>query len=174
MNTFARIKPIAAYEKVRYYSIVLGDDEDSLFEHFIAVQQGEHPKKLNHILAWIRVIGEKYGAQEYLFRSEAFGADASALPPKGKHREPVYIEYGKKSANALRLYTFRINERVVFLFDGALKTAATAQNCPNVSAHFKMANILTAAIQTALEEQDLRWEEDFSDINYDENFTLSL
>lgn len=79
-------------------------------------------QKLNHVLEWIKTIGDKYGAQHHFFRSEASIADASALPPIGKDREPCFTEFGKNKANNLRLYCLRANERVVFLFNGDLKT----------------------------------------------------
>ncbi|MBZ9630982.1 hypothetical protein LB465_09335 [Salegentibacter sp. LM13S] len=174
MNIFARIKPIARYNKVSYYSLVINDNNLSLFEEFVAVQTESNKSKLNHILSWIKIIGIKYGAQPHHFRSEAAIADTSALPPKGVKREPAYIEKGKKANNMLRLYTFRLNENVVFLFSGDLKTSRYAQNCPNVSSHFSLANKLTAAIQAALEEKEIRWIEDFTQIEFEQDFKLEL
>lgn len=174
MNIFAHIKPIARYDKVSYYSLLLNDDKDSLFEDFVKVQTQSNKKKLNHILAWIKIIGNKYGAQTHHFRPEASIADTSALPPKGVKREPAYIEKGKKTSNMLRLYTFRLNENVVFLFNGALKTSRYAQDCPNVSPHFDLANKLTAALQAALEEKEIRWIDDFTQIEFEQDFKLEL
>ena len=168
------IKPIAQYDKVSYYSLVLDDEEVCLFEDFVAVQTESNKKKLNHILAWIKIIGNKYGAQTHHFRPEAKIADTSALPPKGVEREPAYIEKGKKTNNMLRLYTFRLNESVVFLFNGALKTSHYAQDCPNVAPHFEMANELTAALQAALEEKEIRWIDDFTQIEFEQDFKLEL
>ena len=173
MNKFAHIKPIAQYARVSYYSIVLEEDDAvSLFEKFVIEQDRAERKKLNHILRWIKIIGEKYGAQIHHFRPEAKFADASALPPKGKTREPAYIENGKKANNMLRLYTFRVNESVVFLFNGGLKTTKYAQDCPNVAPCFHLANQLTAALQKALEEKEIRWNEDFTQIDYDSDFEI--
>lgn len=157
-----------------YYSLVLDEESVSLFEGFVTEQTKENKEKLNHILAWMKVIGNKYGAQEHYFRPEAETADASALPPKGIKREPAYIEKGKKVSNMLRLYTFRLNENVVFLFSGGLKTSNYAQDCPNVAPHFKMANKLTAALQTALEEKEIEWKDDFTQIHFATDFKLEL
>ncbi|MEG9327030.1 hypothetical protein V6B16_03710 [Salinimicrobium catena] len=173
MNKFAQIKPIAKYAKVSYFSIVLEEnDPKSLFEEFVEKHTQTEKKKLNHILEWIKQIGDKYGAQLYHFRPEAEFADASALPPKGKNREPAYIEKGKKTNNMLRLYTFRVNESVVFLFNGAVKTTQYAQDCPNVGSYFHQANQLTAALQKALEEKVIRWNKDFTQIDYDSDFEI--
>lgn len=83
MNTFACIKPIARYKKVAYYSVCINDTNTSLFEEFIKYHEVANKDKLNHVVAWIKTIGDKYGAKTHLFRPEAKFADASALPPKG-------------------------------------------------------------------------------------------
>ncbi len=83
MNTFAIIKPIARYKKVAYYSVCISDTSVSLFEEFIKHHEVANKDKLNHVLEWIKIIGDKYGAKTHLFRPEAEFADASALPPKG-------------------------------------------------------------------------------------------
>jgi hypothetical protein len=149
VNTFAHIKPIARYNKVAYYSVCINENQTSLFEDFINYHSELNRKKLNHVLEWIKIIGDKYGAQNHLFRPEAAIADASALPPKGKHREPCYTELGKTKANNIRLYCLRANENVVFLFNGGIKTKKKAQECLNVKSHFKLANQLTKAIDNA-------------------------
>ena len=174
MNTFAKIKCVAEYKKVTYYSVSLNNNEDTLFENFIEIHSDTNRKKLNHILSWIRIVGNKYGAQTHYFRPEAEISDTSAFPPKGKDRKPVYIENGKKKANNLRLYCFRANENVVFLFNGDIKTTKKAQNCPNVGPHFKLANQLTRAIENAFKEGNIKWTAYYDDILYDEELMIEL
>lgn len=174
MNTFAHIKPIARYNKVAYYSVCMNDHKASLFEEFISYHETNNKNKLNHVLEWIKIIGNKYGAQTHLFRPEAAIADTSALPPKGKDREPSYTELGKTKANNMRLYCLRANESVVFLFNGDIKTTHYAQDCPNVKNHFTLANQLTKAIDRAFEEKDIVWNDDFSLINFSSDFKLFL
>lgn len=174
MNTFAHIKPIARYNKVAYYSVCINENETSLFEDFINHHSQHNRKKLNHVLEWIKIIGDKYGAQHHLFRPEAATADASALPPKGKNREPSYTELGKPKANNIRLYCLRANENVVFLFNGDIKTTHYAQDCPNVKDHFTLANRLTKAIDSAFVEKDIVWNDDFTLINCSSDLKLFL
>lgn len=174
MNTFAHIKPIAQYNKVSYYSVCMKSNTVSLFEEFINFHTTANKKKLNHVLEWIRIIGNKYGAQPHLFRPEGESADASALPPKGIERPPHYTEFGKKKANNIRLYCLRANENVVILFNGDIKTTQYAQDCPNVKKHFKLANLLTKAIDNAFIEKDIVWNDDHTEINFDEDFKLYL
>lgn len=174
MNTFAHIKPLFRYKKVAYYSIVVGYENDSLYEQFVKKQTLENREKLIHIQTWLRTIGNKYGAQKHLFRNEAKGADTSALPPKGKNRVPTYIENGKTKRNSLRLYTFRASEKVVFLFGGDLKTKNKAQECTNVKDHFNLANQITKAIDSAFKDKEIRWSQDYKTILVDKDFELEF
>jgi len=131
-------------------------------------------------MSWIQKIGDKVGAYEQYFRHEAKTGDARALPPRGKNREPVYIEFNDakgrddNKSNDLRLYCLRANDSVVFLFNGDIKTAETPQECENVRAHFKMANKLSKVIDAAFLNKEIRWINDHSDIEIDDNFILQL
>lgn len=174
MNTFAEIKPLSRYDKVAYYSVSIDGNEKSLFEEFIAKHSSRNKRKLNHILKWMQIIGMKYGAQTRIFRNEAYGADTSALPPKGKKREPVYEENGVIVSNNLRLYCLRASESVVFLFGGDIKTARNAQDCPNVKTHFKLANALTKAIDQAFRDKEISWIESGKLIDVEPGFKLKL
>lgn len=64
------------------------------------------------------------GAVFDLFRQERL---CVALPPKGKYLD---------KAIDLRLYCHWVSRNVVILFNGGVKTANKAQDCPNVSIHF--------------------------------------
>jgi len=172
VNNFAQIKPIAQYKKVCYYSVCINDCKDSLFEEFIKRHTVSNKNKLDHILNWLKIIGDRYGAQTHHFRPEGETADASALPPKGMDRKPQYTEYGKKKINNLRLYCLRANPSVVFLFSGDIKTAKKAQNCPNVKKHFKLANQITKAIDNAFREKDIIWYDDWTQIDYNEELKI--
>lgn len=63
---------------------------------------------------------------------------------------------------------------MVILFSGAIKTANYAQDCPNVSLHFKQANQLTKAIDTAIKVKDIRWIDDYSDIDFEDDLLMDL
>lgn len=173
MNNFVQIKKVVQYDKVSYYSVTINSETTSLFENFIAIHTANNRDKLNHILDWIEVIGIKHGAKTHLFRSEAYGSDTSALPPAGKEREPSYIEEGETESNNLRLYCFRLNVNVVILYSGDLKTADKAQHCTNVRTHFLLANKLTKALENAIKENDICWNEDCTDIIFDSDFEIS-
>lgn len=178
MNGIIRLKHINDYEKVSYYSVCLDyDDEqvqnvDSLFESFIKEQQINNQEKLNHILSWLAEIGNKYGAQTRYFRPEQQQGEAMGLPPKQYSKEPVYTEDDEPFPNNLRLYCHLLNENVVILFSGAIKTAETPQQCPNVKSHFQLANRLTNIIDKAIKEKDILWINENQDINYSDDLIL--
>ncbi|MEC3965588.1 hypothetical protein [Flagellimonas halotolerans] len=180
MSSFARLKHIQDYDRVSYYSICLSDDPEnldsveSMYESFLRTHGGKHKKKVVHIANWLKEIGEKYGAQEHLFRDEQNQGEANGLPPKGTDRPPTYTEDGKNIPNNLRLYCYRLNEHVVILFSGDIKTAKNAQDCANVKSHFELANQLTKAIDLALKEKEITWIDDFTNIAFDIDMIMPL
>lgn len=179
MNNFAKIVLVQRFKKVSYYSLILNDDETSMFKQFMNKHTAENKNKLQHIIKWIGEIGEKYGAKEFYFRNEAETADASALPPIGVDREPTYVEYNETTSedenisNNLRLYCLRANENVVFLFNGDIKTKDKAQDCDNVRKHFRLANKLAEVIDKAIIEKDIKWNHNGTDIVFDSDLELN-
>ena len=151
MNIFASLIDLSdelPTSKVRYYTIQIVGEEHNVFEQFILRHQQEPSltEEFNDLLAWITIrMGEQRGALERFFRHERM---AKALPPP-----PRYLEINYE--HQLRLYCMRIIDRIVILFDGAVKTAATAQECPIVGPHFRMANQYADAIDQALRTGDI-------------------
>lgn len=177
MNNFAELILVEQYRKVTYYSVAI-NNEDALYDQFIEKHTTENNEKLNHILTWLEKIGDKIGAHEHYFRNEAETGDARALPPKGKNREPSYVEFSKTTGknentpNNLRLYCFRASESVVFLFNGDIKTKQYPQDCDNVRPHFKLANKLSKLLDQAIINKEIQWNEDWSDIRVEDDFKL--
>lgn len=171
MSNFASIKFINEFDKVTYYSLVINgeEDEESLFEAFIKKFTPIEIEKLNHILSWLREIGDKYGAQRSLFREENY---ASALPPSGINKKPTYTEDDVTTGNPLRLYCHRLNDHVVLLFNGGIKTAAAVQDCANVRMPFILANKLSKLVDDRIRDGDIEWEDDLMDIKFEENYKL--
>jgi tRNA-dihydrouridine synthase len=178
VNTFAKIKHINSFAKVEYYSVCLEEDgEISLYEKFINKHTIQNKTELNHIQSWIKWIGIQYSAKSDYFRNEAETADASALPPENPNWDPTFIEWHKETktgkTNMLRLYTFRANDHVVFLFNGDIKTADTAQNCPNVRSHFRLANTLSEVLNNCFKEGNINWNAQQTDIEFEEDLELN-
>lgn len=107
----------------------------------------------------------KHGAQDKYFRHEGIKSDTKGLPPK-------FVE----TKNLLRLYCYKANEKVVFLFNGRCKTrtVAKAQDCPNVRPHFLLANILVEKLNKLFDEDIIKWNNDFSDIIVPTDFSFEL
>ena len=177
MSNFGQIIFIQQYKKITYYSIAI-NSEDALYDQFLERHTDENNNKLNHILSWLKELGDKVGAHDQYFRNEAETGDARALPPIGKNRKPVYVEYSEatkenvNTPNNLRLYCLRANEAVVFLFNGDIKTKQYPQDCGNVREHFKIANLLSKLLDQAFINKDIEWNEDWTDIIVDDDFVL--
>lgn len=178
MNNFAKIILVQRFKKVNYYTLKLEEDELSLFGQFQRKHTAENRDKLNHILAWIKVIGNKIGAKKDHFRPEENNGSAVALPPIGKDKEPTYVEFNDETGkdentpNNLRLYCYRLGDNVVFLFNGDIKTAETAQECDNVRPHFKLANELTNVLDKAI-GNGFKLNKDYTDLEIDNDFELN-
>jgi hypothetical protein len=140
MHNFATIKHIQTFEKVSYFSIIFDSDSLSLFEVFSERIKNDVNLKedLQIITAWLIKIGAR-GAKKIWFREEG---SAQALPPK------IHLLAGKYTS--LRLYCAVLNESVVVLFSGDIKTTLKAQDCPNVKDHFQLANRISERLTQAI------------------------
>ena len=183
MNNFATLNKVGTYDKVVYYTLTIEDEDGvndkSLFEMFIEKHSKENYEKFHHIMTWLQIIGNEIGAKEYYFRQEAEISDTSALPPTGVDREPTYVEINNETGeeenkpNNLRLYCFRASETVVFLFNGDVKTENKAQDCDNVRPHFRLANRLTKLLEDKFKEKEILWNEDGTNIEFEEDLELN-
>lgn len=127
MHNFAFIEEFDRFRKVAFYTLLKRLSELSETDDFLQrmeIETGNSPQ-LRRLLRWIEFIGDRRkGAEPRFFRSEAL---CVALPPKRKYlEEPM----------DLRLYCHLVSDSIVVLYNGGIKTARTAQDCPNVSRHF--------------------------------------
>ncbi|MBS9525842.1 hypothetical protein KI659_17610 [Litoribacter alkaliphilus] len=105
----------------------------------------------SRFIAVLEEIGDYRGAKERYFRKEkAF----EALPPKNKAVKELQLEEFEPVEN-WRLYCLRLSDSIVILFNGDIKTANTAQECPNVSPFFYQAEKFTRLIDQAIQEGDI-------------------
>lgn len=174
MNIFAKIVRLTDFQftKVRYFSIGLKEGEVNEFFDFLNRMEdiAEVADDLSNMLVWIEEIGEKYGAiKDRFFRDESIFADVQALPPSKKQMEACEI-----LVEDLRLYCMVLNENVVFLFNGGIKTTVNAKDCPNVGKYIYQANRLVKKIDECLRNKDITWNEDNTDIEFDEDLEIEL
>ncbi len=146
MNIFAQIIEVQAFSKVTYYSILKEGEKQNMFLQFLnrIAEKVELAEDLQLLKTWLKLIGDKYGAQEQYFRHEQA---ANALPPPFRFTE---------TQSSLRLYCMRVSENTVILFSGDIKTTQHAQDCPNVGPHFKEALRLTKKIDEAMRERRIQ------------------
>ncbi len=173
VNKFAHIVKLDkfTFENVKYYSIRFEDSEFTEFENFLTRMESEHDfeEDVINLFTWLEIIGKKEGAKEKYFRHEGFISDVKALPPGA----PIMKKHELIVRN-VRLYCQRLNEHVVILFNGGIKTDTKAQNCPNVSVYFNQANLMAKQINELFKEKEIIWNSDHTDIVFGQDLTLTL
>lgn len=158
MNIFAKILEIQGFtgNRVKYYSVQVGDRKYSEFEDFIRrhLEIKAIDKQLNYLNRVLENFSHE-GARRHYFREErAF----QALPPKARYLE---FDLGREQ---LRLYCLYISENIVFLFNGGIKTKAKAQDCKNVKSYFQEAEKLTSAIDKMIKEKRIEFDDNLTEI----------
>ncbi len=174
MNIFAKLERLTDFQfkKVRYFSIRFKEKEVCEFLDFLNRMEdiGEVAEDLSNLLVWIEEIGERYGAiKNRFFRNESIIADVQALPPSKKQ-----MEVNEIPVEDLRVYCMVLNENVVFLFNGGIKTTDNAKECPKVGPYIKQANQIVRKIDECLKNKDISWNKDRSDIEFDEELEIEL
>lgn len=147
---FVTIEEFECFETVHYYTVRFEDYDESETDYFLKSlsENSSYKEEIDVLLRLIEAIGNK-GAKQHYFRFENY---AEALPPSSKFVETLIDE---KLNLSIRLYCMRITDSIVILFNGGFKTTQSAQECPNVSRHFQMANRMSSIIQKMLVEKEL-------------------
>lgn len=158
-----------SFEKVRYYSAVLGDRSLDEFRDF-QLRLGREPDnraELAEINRYIQQIGEVTGAFPGQFRNE--GA-ADGLPPPYHH----FLPSGDLNDYGLRLYCIRLSPYVVILLNGDRKTALKVQDCPQCYPHFDRARKLAVKIDKAIVEGNIELDEKTRELIVWDDFELTI
>lgn len=129
-------------EKVTYYSFLQEGSDYTETENFIQRFKDHelHGYDFNVIMAVIKEMGVKRGADIAYFRGESYG---EALPPPYK-------------SGSLRLYCGRYSHNIVILCNGGIKTSNLAQTSPDCQPHFDLMNALMKQINERVAEKMLR------------------
>lgn len=162
MNIFVEEIEEFQFGIVRFYSIRVDDNEYNEFERFLRKheQNSGISEELDQLFQFLEEMGDKYGAREQFFR---FENQAHAIPKHSK--QFPYIEKGAK----LRLYCLRLNDHVVFLFHGGIKTKHSAQDCKNVSIHFHNANRFVQKINELIRNNEILFNEKGTELTFDKD-----
>lgn len=172
MNIFATIVGLETELNtplVRYYTVELEEDGEQtnlLADFILNHHQDERISEEYHdLLAWIvERMGSMHGARQRYFRHEG---KADGLPPPSYFLDVAY-------EHNLRLYCMRLSDHVVILFSGGVKTADTAQDCPVVAPHFRLAQKLCMAIQEAIRNRDISLINEETELHIPEGFEIIL
>ena len=128
VNSFATIVPFQRYSVVNFYSIKSEDKDLSEADDFFQRMSENNgiEDQLERLVYWMEQLGDGAIDVEDL-RHEGI---CQALPPDRRVTNE-FIE--------LRLYCHIISDKVIILFNGDIKTAMKAKDCPNVGPHHRRA-----------------------------------
>lgn len=109
----------------------------------------DYTHEINMFNTLLVEIGERGAKSPRLFRDE--GA-ALALPPGRGYLATLGYE-----PMQIRLYCYKVSEKIVILFNGDIKTPGvqSAQDCPRVGPYFAQAQRFAKALDVARQEK--RW-----------------
>ncbi|MBN7810806.1 hypothetical protein J0A68_07560 [Algoriphagus sp. H41] len=135
MKRCFEIKAYISFEKTQFYTIEeVGKGINETDEFFIRFKDNpDYQKDIATIKYWIQKIGKESGALERHFRPE-------------KSAEAIPITISK-----LRLYCYRLSDKIVILGNGGIKSSQKVQDSPDAFPHFEVMNTLAFAIQMKLE-----------------------
>lgn len=97
------------------YSVLIEDDDVSLFEHFLQEQRSNHSRELENIVSRLIIIGEHTGARSSFFKHH-----------EGNPGDGLVALYDTPDKR-LRLYAIRYGVDIVVLGGGGIKVVRALQ-----------------------------------------------
>jgi hypothetical protein len=137
--------------KTQIYSVVIDNDDKSLFEHFLDENDENYHEELLEILTRLRSIAQKEGAREHLFKT--------AEGKLGDGVEALYDESKRK----LRLYCIRYGSVLLVLGGGGAKNVRALQDDPKLKKENYLLRQVSKRLSKAMQDGDLKWNNNFSD-----------
>ena len=131
---------------VDFYSVLLNENELTEFEKFDAKSFPKHEREVTIIYDILKVI-KKSKARNYYFKEEK---SAHAIPIV-----PRSIMDANKNDFGIRLYCIYLNDNLVILLNGDIKTKKDPTACINVKDHFKRAWLIADKIDKMLADGGL-------------------
>lgn len=140
MKRYFEIKSYLDFDKTHFYTIHEDgagfNETDAFFLRF--KDDPAYQKDIETIKYWIEKIGKEFGSRERYFRPEKKAYAIPIPPPKSN----------------LRLYCCRINDQVVILGNGGIKSSQTVQKSPDAFPHFEVMNTVAFVTQMKLKKQE--------------------
>lgn len=138
-------------------------ETDKFFDRYAIPEHPLEDKALQLFRLITQSIANKYGATNDFF--DRLENKAQALPPKPKRWVEEIKELGVNFP--LRLYCYRITEKIVILFNGGIKDANSAQESKSLSMKFYEAQTFVKNIEDAIQSEMI---EISNDKRYLQNF----
>lgn len=132
------------FSLVTYYTVRWDEAKESETEKFFRrfMSDMTHREHFNEIVALLKDLGTRKGAKKRYF--ERYADEASELPPKQKIEvDGIEINYFE---NVLRLFCTRINDNVVVLFNGGVKSSQATQDSPDLASKLREAKYFAKKI----------------------------
>lgn len=138
-----KIEEYKNFENVRIYTVKFDDEKNNETDRFISrfINSEKHKDDFSTIIYWINKIGSS-GVLERYFRTEN---RALAIP----------VESGKN----LRLYCFRVNDNILILGNGGVKTSKKVQNSQDCLPHFELMNHVAKKLYWGLHDKKINIED---------------
>jgi len=131
--------------KTTIYSVILGDDELTLYDYFIEENIEEYKKEIKSIVNRLAIIGNETGAREQFFKLN-----------EGKPGDSVCALYDEPS-NYLRLYCIRYGLCVIILGGGGPKFTRTWQEDPKLTLEASTLIEISNDIAQRIKDGEIKW-----------------
>lgn len=170
MNSFALKIWDDETTHVTFYTIHREGDEFSETDKFYLKFRDnpdykEHLQQLTSLL--FNVMGEEHGANKNFFTR--YENAATALPPLKSRISSLELNY---AGFPLRLYCYRINDHLVVLFNGDIKTTAAVQDDPRLVLLFNQANHYVRQIDGAFRDKTIMLDTDRTIVDFQGNLEI--
>jgi hypothetical protein len=137
-------------KKATFYSLILDDEEMTLFDKFIEENDAEFSDEIDSIFDTLTKIGKKYGAAREFFKEN-----------EGKLGDLVCALYDTPHSN-LRLYCIRLGNAVIILGNGGYKskTIRALQESPKLKKENELLRVFSELLHKKMLDGDIYWNGD--------------
>jgi hypothetical protein len=130
------------------YSIIVDENDLSLFDIFIQENIDKYSEEVGDILATIETIGYETGAREKFFK-----------PNEGSLGDGICALYDNPDRK-LRLYCIKYGSSTIILGGGGMKNVRALQDDPKLKDENYLLRKISKMITDAIKEGDIRWSAD--------------
>lgn len=141
-------------KRATVYSIILNDEEQTLFDRFIVENKSDYPNELANLRFQIQTMAHKTGAREDFFER-----------PEGRYYQNVW-DLRDKPQRCLRLYCLWFPKVAIVLGGGGAKpkNIGPFQDNPKLNFENDLMRKVCDAITQRIKDKDLRWSSDGTEL----------